>query len=247
MSLFKRNRRTPPAPQTASLRWSERAPRVPLLPLHRVEFRARDGMAASALRLANISTSGMGLLRDSGDGWPDVGAVISGDLAFEETIHAVSARIVHRSERVVGTAFVAPTPALRALVNRYFQVELEAVSMVETPPDMLQAEADGTPRWLHGANNCELFFVTRVDEIARFQITIFGTFIEWLGGDNPPRVGEVVEDESATKVRYKGSALVGRLRGSRDELLKIAERFVLGILHLSEAQKAFIAERLRRR
>ena len=235
------------------------APRVPLTSLHRVSFHEEKPSSGRVLAIANISTSGVGFLRESASSWPPAGSVLEGRLEVpaaggRQAGVPARAKIVHGidSGRVVGCAFVPEAGgnilAVQRLVRDYFRIELAALNMIHAPEDVLAAEPDGAPHWFHGKNNCELHYVSAKedrDRLLRFQISFFANFVD--GDDTGPvRYGAVVEDldSGESKPRHKSAALVRWQEPFPPEMVEPIVRFISTIQGLPPSIRASLVGRI---
>src|SRR6478672_8527324 len=79
-----------------------REPRVQMLVLHRISFQRLDPPPAEKIAVANLSTTGVGFIRNSVANWPAPGSKIRGEFTFDGKTYPAIARIVHISPMVVG-------------------------------------------------------------------------------------------------------------------------------------------------
>lgn len=214
------------------------APRVRIRPLHRVEFLHLSDEGADTVPVANLSVTGMGVLRDPRHRWPEPGGAVAGRLVVGTDHHELSARVVHRTGEIVGCAFTDPPREIAASIHEHLGAELAAAGLEPVPGDELAAPADGTPRVFHGPNNCMLHLVERGGRVLRFSLAFLGHYLE--GGERlPVRFGVVTRDGDVTAG--------GHGAGDGDpvlwadmidaELLASTIRFVSAIPHLTPEQR----------
>src|SRR5688500_17617331 len=105
-----------------------RASRVKLPALSHVFFRWQE-FQNDLLKVANISMTGLGILRDGPLAFPEPGGRIAGHLIFEEQSVPVAATIVHVSPSTVGCRFEGDIKSIQGQVARYFAAELSALQL----------------------------------------------------------------------------------------------------------------------
>ncbi|MGZ3699547.1 MAG: PilZ domain-containing protein, partial [Bdellovibrionota bacterium] len=151
-----------------------RAPRVTLTPLHRIEFDA--GGEHARIPLFNISISGVGLLHEPPIPFA-VGSELPGELRVGGARYPVRLKIAHVTPKIVGASFIDRSDALKSAIESYFEYELAALTMAKVDPKYHKAEPDGDAHWIHG-DRCDLFYVTRGDQLVRFRLTFLGNHFE---------------------------------------------------------------------
>src|SRR4051812_12279244 len=115
-----------PAGKTPS---PQRAPRVQILPLHRISFLPVGDRFTGPLHVANISRSGIAFLKSAGHEWPSPGERIRGTVQIGMTSNAVECRVIHAMGRIVGCEYEGETGKLAVALGQYFDVELKALKM----------------------------------------------------------------------------------------------------------------------
>jgi hypothetical protein len=215
--------------------------RVKLLPLHAVRFEL-DG-EEKGVELGNLSVSGMGLYTSDLPSGIKSGDLIQGCLVSSQDRVQVQAKVVYVSRSVTGCQFVEHDTQVNRWVQSYFNLEITALNMISVNPTLLQEDPEGTPHWIHGKNNCELFFISNGDRVVRFNLTFFGNYVE--GGEGvKPKYGQIIEEDGIGKPRHKSAALI-RWDASIAEQLEIyATRFLSAIPHLDEVHRKEIAKML---
>jgi hypothetical protein len=221
--------------------------RVTLVALHAVIFELIDTANAGLVRqveLANLSISGMGLFTEKMPPGLKSDDLIEGYLVCGTQKAKVSARVVHIGKTVTGCQFVGHDAEVNKLVQSYFSLELSALTMISVKPELLQEDPDGTPHWIHGKNNCELFFVSQGNEVIRFNLTFFGNYIEG-GKQMKAKYGQIMEDEGALgKPRHKSSALIRWDSELAAQLEPYALRFLASVPHLDESHRSTLSSLL---
>jgi hypothetical protein len=214
-----------------------------LTPLHAVFFElAPDGVRAE---LSNISLSGFAILRRTVALSMSPGQIIQGALVCGSTRVPLSAEVMHVNDAIVGCRFSGHSAEAHRVIQSYFDLELNALSMIEVKPEMLQADPDGIPHWIHGKNNCEVFFVAQGDRVVRFNLTFFGNYVE--GGEGrEPRYGQIMDEEDAfSRPRHKGSTLIRWDSSLASELSRYALRFLESVPHLGEEHRKALIRSVR--
>jgi len=214
-------------------------PRVQLDPLHAVRFELTNSPAK--LELGNLSISGMGLFTRSLPAGVKNNDLLEGELICGDGRVKVTARVVHLGQTLTGCQFIGHDADVNRLVQSYFNLELSAVTMISVRSELLQEDPDGTPHWIHGKNNCELFFISKNDRVIRFNLTFFGNYIEG-GEEMRPKYGQIMEEEDALgKPRHKSSALIRWDSSLATQLEPYALRFLASVPHLEESHRQAIA------
>lgn len=245
MSIFKKFLKPEVKNVPTPRKWTTRAPRVRLLPLHEIFFWRTEPLPETRVEIANISTTGVGLLRETGIEWPKSGDFAHGEIDLRGQRYPVKIKIAHSSAMILGCSFEDNQAAIRDMVHRYFEYEIAALTLYKANPEVLQAVPDGVPHWLHARNNCELYFVTRSDQTVRFNISFFGNYVEG-GREMPTRFGQVVEGENTEKPSHKGSSLVRWDSRLAKDLVVPIIRFVENVEHLTFEQRKEIVEMIGR-
>jgi hypothetical protein len=225
-----------PAPAAAGATQVPRAFRVRLEPLHAASLELLDGAGGRCpAQVANVSSTGLGILASSGLEWIQAGATVGARLSLGSESFDVQLQAVHKRPQSMGFRFLEPSlSAMRSAVPRYFSAELAAGRTHAVPPSVLKAHPDGEPTLIMGDNGCELFLVMRQERLARFTLSFFGNYAEGAAGSET-RYGVVVEDERVGPV-YRGTDLVHW--GKADaEVQANMRRFVLGVAQLTHPQR----------
>ena len=177
-----------------------RQPRVSIDSLHNISFDAEHPFSCKDIKLANISSTGIGFIKECSDFWPEAETVIEGTLKVLDHQTPMSARIIHITSDIAGCHFTKTSQPVKEILNKYFEVELAAMKMTKVSPEYLKKESDGDPIWFRGSDNCDLFLVASNNHIIRFNISFFGNNIEWQAGEsddsiNKPRFTTIYSDK----------------------------------------------------
>jgi len=223
----------------------ERAPRIRLLPLHNIEFTLKHPSATYHIKLANLSLSGAGFIRSTAISWPPVGTILRGDFKVEKKNYPVCAQIVHISPLVVGCSYEGDVSGVQGMIKDYFRVEMLALKMIEVHPGDIpgKKEAEGIPRWFRGQDNCELFLVVEGTDVVRFQMCVFGNYIEG-GESNKLSYGTVLGDIDEKKPRSKASSSIRTTEKISIEVMDTAIKFAENIESLAPEYRSAICARL---
>ena len=221
----------------------ERAPRVRISALHNIFFIPKENAVGAKVKIANISVTGVGLLRESSQNWPDAGAVIAGHFEVNQAEKVpVEFTVVHASEKVIGGQFRPPADPVRKLVNSYFKYEVMALDMALVDPKLLKEEKDGKSHLFRGDNNCELFFIEHEGQIRRYTFTFFGNIMEWSEG-RPVKFGYMVFDMKATgNWGYSGADPIRWVTTIPKDTIEVSLKFLENIEQLLPQHKGQIAK-----
>lgn len=228
--------------------WKPRAPRLPLSPLHHVEFKitpAEDHVLSGAVPIANLSTTGIGFIKGACE-WPVAGTFLEGELHVGSKLFPVTVKVIFHRADTIGCAFHTPTLQTDEGIARYreiaayFKLEIAALSLAKVPEESLEKDVDGTPHWFTGPDGAELYYVEKDGVIVHFHFTFLGSYIEGERG-NIPRLGALVEAPTPLKPQHKSSTLVQFYTTFDPEIKAASLRFlshVKGIspTHLSQLQ-----------
>lgn len=215
---------------------NSRAPRVRIGPLHEASF-SSPGLT-STLGLGNLSVSGVGLIRTGNEPVPEVGTVLQGRMKLGWREFDCSMRLVRSTPQILGCAFETPSIEFTKWIHDYFEIELTATTLTRAPASVLQADPNGAPNWLHGSNQCEVYFVARPDgSLASFNMSFFGNYIEGADGKKT-RFGKVEGSEDSDKPSYKESSLIRWDASIAVDLKSVAKQFISHLESLSESERA---------
>lgn len=218
--------------------------RVKLVALHAVSFELGDD--AKKINLLNLSISGMGLLTEELPSGLKNDDLIEGLLICGTQKAKINARVVYVGKQITGCQFVGHDAEVNKLIQSYFSLELSALTMISVRPELLQEDPDGTPHWIHGKNNCELFFVTQGNRVIRFNLTFFGNYIEGAE-EAKAKYGQIMEeDDGLGKPRHKASALIRWDAQLAAQLEPYALRFLSSVPHLEEEYRKELSRLIRR-
>lgn len=208
---------------------SDRAPRVRLTPLHLIAYQFDHDF--SRIPAANISVSGIGLMRGSREFWPLPGSMVKGILHVCDSSFPLELKLVHQTGAVVGCSYENPSREVVKSIERHLNVELAAMEMVRVDESLIDPAPDGSPHWYHGQNNTELFYVENNNQVERFNLVYFANYIQ--GGRNQPlRFGEVVTENGMAS-----QELVRWQKSLNAESLSAAIRFLMTIPSVPAAHR----------
>lgn len=228
--------------------------RIRLTALHDVAFFPLDPLFDQPLAVSNLSEGGVGFLvatspldRDETESesfpWPSVGNYINGELRLKGQTYLINLRIAFKGSESVGCAFGEVPKDFKAALSRYFEVELGALKMKRVDSKQIKATPDGTPHWIFGPNNCELYFVTDAQGLVRFNLSFFANYVEG-GRDKGVKFGQVKQsDLEDDELKYKASDLIhwqDPVEISKNPLSALALAFIENVETLTaEERQAF--------
>ncbi|MBK9519965.1 MAG: hypothetical protein IPO09_22100 [Anaeromyxobacter sp.] len=221
-----------PEPRRAALR-------VRVEPLHDISFGWTGDGPPVDVPVANLSATGMALLRGILPEPSGAAPTFAGLLGLGQRRLPVVLGLVHVSHDVVGCCFVDPGRALVDAINAHLAAELSALEMAPVEADRLPRQDQGAAHWFHGRENCELYYVEQEGVLLRFHLSFLGNFLEG-GADQPVRFGVLTRDRAldterpgdvhwfrminaeqlATTIRFV-SGIPGLEPGHRDAILKL--------------------------
>lgn len=217
----------------------ERPVRLHIDPFLEVKYRVIErGMPELELGVANLSITGLSF-------YPAIeldrlikrNTTFFGQLVLPTARFPLELKIVHTDNGVVGCAFQGEYSQVQNEIRRFFAHEIAALEMVEVKREILKDEPDGDPRLFRGRNNCELFLVEKNGQLVRFQLSIFGNYIE--GGKGlRTRVGTLVPESQRNK--YKGSTLVRLVSELPPEMKDAALKFIDHVPTLGQVEREII-------
>ena len=210
------------------------SPRLRPSKLNGLEFYREN--SAEALRILNISTTGVGFDKLSWSDWPARGAFFDGEFLVGDERVKVCSEVMHISESLVGCRFKDPPPRLAELLRDRFKLEFSAVELVKIDPKLLKPAEEGEAQWFRGADASELYVVTRLDEVVSFFLVFQGFRVE--GGKHPVRFSRL--KRAAIKRAYD-ETLYEEVSAS-DELRALATRFLTSIESLNSEHRIRILE-----
>ncbi len=223
-----------------------RAPRVSILPLHNISFHLRD--TDYQVTLGNISSSGVGFLKDSQNKWPKIGSKLRGIFPFAEKELPITMEVVHGSSSIIGCRFDPSISGfMRSLVLRKFDLELTALRLKKISGQFLKKTASGTPHWLHGTDDCELYFIEEKGIISSFKLSFHDYIIE--GGDLIPCTFSRIIDNhlyGVDSVKLKESNLVMAVPKIPLDVKNTTLKFLANIQNIAESHRVQLTERIRR-
>ena len=211
-----------------------RLPRLVLVPLHLVRFQCTEPQGVGTLSVLNLSLSGMGFqphdqLRELAPG-----SKIQGFLQIEEERFPLSVELVYTSEQMTGGRFLDVPEDLKARILRYFVAEFAAIEMVDVKDSVLAAEPEGSPHFLVGKNQCELYFVEKDSKLVWFHLTFLGNYIE---GDRSGKLREGTFEEAPRRA-YKDSTVIRSMCPLSLEMGELVLKFLANVRSLEPGIKA---------
>lgn len=190
---------------------AERAARVSIQPLHDIWIEIEIDGKQQEFSIANISTSGIGILSNDQLKHQDKGKVLKARLKIFQNEFLVALKVAHHTSNILGCSYMATTAELKKSIEEYFKSEIAGLHFAAVNPEVLKADERGTPHWYRGKGGMELYFTENKDSIPFFSLTFLGIHLE--GGTNKTtRFGFLVGHDAALNendegAKYKGSTL----------------------------------------
>jgi hypothetical protein len=218
---------------------AKRAPRVSVTPLHRIAFlEHQDGPKS---QLANISTSGMALLRD-GLSW-NPGETRKGFLIIDKEEFEVESKIRHLSGKLAGCEFLgAENVALKRSIEVYLRVEILALALRLVNDAYMKADPRGKTLWYTDGRQNEVYVVFDEAGVVAFHMSFLGNYVEG-GRGQLPRVGEL-RDDTPLAPGQKGSTMIDAPRRPAGNTLNLALTFLRNVDQLPPALREELAKNL---
>jgi hypothetical protein len=111
--------------------------------------------------------------------------------------------------------------------------------------DILKPDSDGVPHGYVGDDLCELFFVEKDKVIVKFNLIIFGDYVE-VDKNKNIKFGKISNIETLNPGEYKRSdMMISSVDTPGEEIMESIERFVLCMEKLPENYKQQILQMLR--
>jgi hypothetical protein len=181
-NLFKKNKS-----RAASKEHKTRAHRIKLAPIEEVYFSLKLNGSPLRCRVANLSTSGIGLLTENE---LESGKTISGTLHLKEKEIPLKINTIFVSTGICGAHFVECPEEFKNEILNHFKMQYLGSLMCKVNPAYLQKNEDGEVHWfVDGARN-ELHYVVDKDGIINYHMTFLKNYLQ--GGRNlPVRTGRI--------------------------------------------------------
>ncbi len=216
-----------------------RAPRVAVEPLHRIWFIRTAPAPLGIVRVANVSTTGIGLVRAPGIACAAEGDTITGMIAVVRASYPMTLRVVRVSGDVVGCAFAAVSPRFVAALEDHLRVELGALGDGDVRPGRRRLPSP-TVREFHGPGSSELYLVEHDARVALFCLVFHGYYLEG-GEDRPVRFGVLSADGS---LHDAIDPMIGALDMIEAEQLAMVIRCISAIPGLAPSARDAILQHL---
>lgn len=222
-----------------------RAPRVSISPLHKVVFLEEGSRIDVVTQVANISTSGIGLIHDDGVfSALNTRPIKRGRLRIGPEEFDVTLKEEWRSNPIIACSIQKADPAFFGILREYFKSEIAALNMIEVRPELLQSPPSGKAFCFRGNNNCEIYFILEGATLGFFSLSFFGNTVEGKPGKSL-QFGRIKEDHDFEKPSYKGSQLIYSSPVPTAEFLTEVIRFVESTQGIEPKVKDEICEQIR--
>ena len=201
--------------------------------IHRVKFLTMNN---EEIQICNISCEGIGLQTSSFPLKPHKSQLINGTLIINEKPLKAVLKVAYVTE-VVGCSIVNFENFEKHVIAEYFSHELAALALYPLSSENLKKDPDGKANCLVGEDNCELFFVENGKKLVKFNITLFGTYME-VNRDKVIYFGKVLDTDDSGPLKYKKSDLIEALNFKvTPELKEGMVRFISNIDNISDEYK----------
>lgn len=165
-----------------------REPRFRVLPLHKITFEMRVGVDVVQLRVANLSTQGIGLIWNRGIMDPLQKFEGKLNIAGKEFVATVETR--HQTHQFLGCLFIDPGSRLSQEIREYLKLEMHAIKLQRIEKNKNKADQRGEIYWYTDKKRSEIYFIRNHDRVVYFHLTFLGFYVE--GGDREHiRTGKV--------------------------------------------------------
>ena len=213
-----------------------RAPRVHINYLHKLEFNASSPLFSAPLKIDNISSSGIGLILPND---ADVTSLffIEGKIQFADSAHHLVLQVMRFNGDHVGVSIQNPPGDFVQALNRYFESEITALQLRATAAEYLKAAQNGIPHWYQGSNNCDLSYISNGSDVVEFSLTVFGNHLEG-GLSKPLRYSEISEATNSHSRAYKAADILNVQREVDPDMLVLAKRVIHAVEGLPDDHRA---------
>ena len=212
-------------PRKADPATKARPERISLSPLHRIAFYQNDSSKDGSIQVANISASGVGLMRNSTSWEPSLQSGITGRLQIGSDEFKLEMKVEWCTPQIIGCSIQNADGLFYKALNQYFRSEMAGLNMRQMRSELLQSPANGAPYFFHGNNNCEIFYVLDGTKLESFYLSFFGNYIEGIP-ESPLLFGRTLDDHEFDKPNYKASELVYSSSTPTPNVLTEVIRFV---------------------
>lgn len=207
---------------------TQTAPRFQLSALDHIGFQFQSPVLEDELvHLANISSSGVALLKEDVHPPLKPGDTLSGLLFFGATPIPITLYVVHLTGGVIGAAFKQPSTLLQTAIREYFEMEIEGLSCEKVDPKHHKKDPEGEAHWFHG-DRCDLFYVTQQDHLIKMRLTFLGLHFEGQNG-SPLQIHQVHQDENTSPEFTKEILLKYNAPNDKIEWIQAALKFLRNI------------------
>ncbi|MCB9091572.1 MAG: PilZ domain-containing protein [Halobacteriovoraceae bacterium] len=167
---------------------------LPRFPLNHLTFRLTEDDSAhhTTFEIKDISFSGMQIERKLGDVMKSKGDTISGVISWFGEKCAIQGKVVWLRDKRMGIHF-DDGAILREKISNFLNIENFVGKMKALHQEKYGIKRpNGLRYWLKADGAAEIFvWSSDNSEVAKFQIIVLGSFVEWIQGEGM-RTGEVV-------------------------------------------------------
>lgn len=159
--------------------YKRRGERVNLNVLHNVLLFVQPKDSATFINypVLNLSVSGLAFSHEGPSKTFKIGDKIKVELeVYGKNKEVFDVEIVRFQGSMVGAQVKSNEVQYRAMIQKYFDNEITALSPMKLPDSAIMEEKDGYPLYFHG-KSCEFYIVVLHDKLVRFELTYFGNII----------------------------------------------------------------------
>lgn len=140
-----------------------------------------------------------------------------------DSVCDIKINIRYIGKDLIGCQVDSSCEIFRVYVKDYFKSELDGLKLRKISADKLKENKNGTPHWLYGESDLEIFFTDEEGEITTFQINFHGQMVVYERG--VVYTGYVWEDERED-IAYKSADLIKPADALSKESMEYIFRFI---------------------
>lgn len=159
--------------------YKRRGERVSLNVLHNVLLfvQAKNTEQFVNYPVLNLSVSGLAFSVEGPSKSFKIGDKIKVELeVYGKNKEVFDVEIVRFQGTMVGAQIKSNEVQYRAMIQKYFDNEITALSPMKLPDSAILEEKEGYPLYFHG-KSCEFYIVVLHDKLVSFELTYFGNII----------------------------------------------------------------------
>lgn len=223
---------------------SLRAVRIRIFSGHQTTFELFSTTKKKFLEISNLSTTGMGLKRDTDTSWQALGQKLTGQLNLRGKPFRVTVEVRHITQGTVGCKFISTEPNLDQSIEEHLIYEITGIGLKKIDPTYLRSEEDGRPQWFVDSQGNELYLVEKNGYVLRFHVALMGNYIEWKTGSNL-KFGIILEEKNQDAKKQKSSHVVRYSDNIPREIKRVIARLLENVEGLPSDYKTQILNAIR--